>query len=61
MPIAGAVFAMPRVSASANHSDWLEAAAQRAHRTADATDVVIEAVERAEMDPEHGALDELLK
>ncbi|MCM2501266.1 AAA family ATPase [Neorhizobium galegae] len=36
---------------SADQHDWLKAAAQRSHRTADALDVVIEAVERAEMDP----------
>ena len=46
---------------SADHYDWLTAAAKRTHHTADAADVVIEAVERAEMDPEHAALDELLK
>jgi prevent-host-death family protein len=46
---------------SADHYDWLKAAAQRAHRTADAADVVIAAVEQAEMDPKHSALDELLK
>ncbi|PRD40513.1 type II toxin-antitoxin system prevent-host-death family antitoxin [Phyllobacterium phragmitis] len=46
---------------SADHYDWLRAAAQRAHRTADAADVVIDAVERAEMEPEHAHLDDLLK
>lgn len=46
---------------SADHYDWLKAAAQRSHATADALDVVIDAVERAEMDTEHAALDELLK
>jgi prevent-host-death family protein len=46
---------------SADHYDWLKAAAQRTHRTADAVQVVIDAVERAEMDPEHAALDALLK
>jgi prevent-host-death family protein len=46
---------------SAEHYDWLRAAAQRAHRTADAASVVIEAVERAEMGPEHAGLNELLK
>jgi len=46
---------------SAEHYDWLKAAAQRTHRTADAAQVVIDAVERAEMDPEHAAMDELLK
>ncbi len=46
---------------SAQHYDWLTAAAKRTHRTADAAAVVIDAVERAEMDNEHAALDELLK
>jgi prevent-host-death family protein len=46
---------------SAAHYDWLTAAAKRSHRTVDAAQVVIDAVERAEMDPEHGALDDLLK
>jgi prevent-host-death family protein len=45
---------------SAEHYDWLRAAAQRTHRTADAVDVVIDAVDRAEMDPEHAGLDELM-
>jgi prevent-host-death family protein len=46
---------------SAEHYDWLTTAAKRTYRTVDATHVVIDAVERAEMDPEHAALDELLK
>ena len=46
---------------SAEHYDWLKAAAQRTHRTASATAIVVDAVERAEMDPEHSALDELLE
>jgi prevent-host-death family protein len=46
---------------SAEHYDWLKAAAQRTHRTAEAVDVVVAAVERAEMDPEHAPLDDLLK
>ncbi len=46
---------------SAEHYDWLKAAAQRTHKTADALSVVIDAVERAEMDPAHTPLDELLK
>ena len=33
----------------ADHYDWLRAAAQRRHRTAEAADIVIDAVERAEM------------
>ncbi|QPF90224.1 type II toxin-antitoxin system prevent-host-death family antitoxin [Bradyrhizobium commune] len=46
---------------SAEHYDWLTAAAKRSHRTTDATDAVVDAVQRAEMDPQHSALDELLK
>jgi prevent-host-death family protein len=46
---------------SADHYDWLAAAAKRMHRTVDAAAVVIDAVERAEMDPEHAAPDELLR
>jgi prevent-host-death family protein len=46
---------------SAEQYDWLTAAAKRSHRTADATAVVVDAVERAEMDHEHATLDDLLK
>lgn len=46
---------------SADHYDWLVAAARRSHRTAEAADVVMDAVRRAEMDPQHAPLDELLK
>ncbi len=46
---------------SAEHYDWLVAAAHRVHRTADAPAVVIDAIERDEMDPEHAVLDDLLK
>jgi prevent-host-death family protein len=46
---------------SAEHYDWLVAAARRSARTTDATPVVIDAVRRAEMDAEHVALDDLLK
>jgi prevent-host-death family protein len=46
---------------SADHYDWLTAAAKRTHKTADASDVVLDAISRAEMDPEHAKLDELLK
>jgi prevent-host-death family protein len=46
---------------SADHYDWLVAAARRTHRTAEAADVVVDAVRRAEMDPEHAHLDDLLK
>jgi prevent-host-death family protein len=46
---------------SAEHYDWLTATARRTYRTEDATSVVIEAVRRAEMDPEMAHLDELMK
>ncbi|MGH7078512.1 MAG: hypothetical protein ACREFU_10470 [Acetobacteraceae bacterium] len=46
---------------SADHYDWLVAAARRTHRTSEATAVVADAVRRAEMDPEHAGLDDLLK
>ena len=46
---------------SADHYDWMVAAARRTHRTVDAADVVADAVRRAEMDPGHDALDDLLK
>jgi prevent-host-death family protein len=45
---------------SADHYDWLMAAAQRSHRTVDAASVVTDAVSRAEMDPELAGLDDLL-
>jgi hypothetical protein len=40
--------------------EWIRAAARRVSRTADAPDVVVDAVRRAEMDPEHAALDDLM-
>jgi prevent-host-death family protein len=46
---------------SADHYDWLTAAAKRTFRTEDAAQVVVDAVRRAEMDPEHAQLDDLLK
>lgn len=46
---------------SAEHYDWLTAAARRTYRTQDAAPVAVEAVERAEMDPELAHLDELMK
>jgi prevent-host-death family protein len=46
---------------SAEHYDWLTAAARRTYRTQDAAPIVVEAVERAEMDPELAHLDELMK
>jgi prevent-host-death family protein len=45
---------------SAEHYDWLVAAAKRTHRTATAADVVIDAVERAQMARQHASLDELM-
>ncbi len=45
---------------SADHYDWLVAAAQRTHRTVEAPSVVIDAVRRAEMDAAHADLDDLL-
>ena len=45
---------------SADQYDWLRASAQRSHRTDTAADLVIDAVERAEMDVEHKSLDDLL-
>ena len=46
---------------SADHYDWLMAAARRTHRTMDTASVVVEAVGRAHMDPEHAGLDDLLR
>ena len=46
---------------SADHYDWLVAAARRTHRTVDAPSIVVDAVARAEMDPEHVPLDDLIK
>ncbi len=46
---------------SADYYDWLVTAAQRTHRTQEAASVVIEAVERSEMGPEHSELDELME
>lgn len=46
---------------SVGHCGWLKAAAQRRHRTSDAADFVIDAVERSEMDPIRDDLDNLSK
>jgi prevent-host-death family protein len=46
---------------SADHFDWLTAAAQRSFRTVDAASAVVDAVRRTEMEPEHRHLDDLLK
>lgn len=45
---------------SADHFDWLTAAAQRSHRTDAAPEVVMDAVQRAEMDPQLAHLDKLM-
>ena len=45
---------------SAEHYDWLSAAARRSHRTIDTPEAILAAVEGAEMDPEHSGLDDLL-
>jgi hypothetical protein len=45
---------------SAEHEAWIVAAARRAMRTSDASDVILEAVQRAQMKPEQDALDDLL-
>ena len=46
---------------SADHYDWLTAAAKRSHNTQDAAEIVIEAVRMAEMDAQHERLDTLMK
>jgi hypothetical protein len=46
---------------SAEHYDWIRGCQWMAHRTSNTATVVISTVERAEMDPEHAAVDELLK
>jgi prevent-host-death family protein len=46
---------------SADHYDWLVAAARRTHRTSQVASVVADAVRRAEMDARHSSLDDLLK
>ena len=46
---------------SADHYDWLVAAARRTFRTADASPVVADAARRAEMGAEHAHLNDLMK
>ena len=46
---------------SADHYDWLVAAARRAHRTVDAAAVVVDAVRRAEMKAGRATLGDLPK
>lgn len=45
---------------SADHYDWLVAAAKLSHRTIETPDVVLNAVERSEVDSSHAALDEIM-
>jgi hypothetical protein len=45
---------------SADHYDWLVTAARRTFRTADAASVVVDAVRRADMDPKHAQIDDLM-
>jgi prevent-host-death family protein len=45
---------------SAEHYDWLTAAARRSFRTKDADPFIIQAVLGAEMDPAHRHLDKLM-
>lgn len=49
------------ITVQTERHDWLKAAARRVHRTVDAADVTIRAVERSEMEPEHARLDQLLE
>lgn len=46
---------------SADHYDWLMAAAQRTFRTKDSAPVVVDAVRRAEMGTEQAHLNDLMK
>jgi prevent-host-death family protein len=46
---------------SAEQFDLFKAVQQKAHKTTEAIDLVAEAVERAEMDPRHAALDETMR
>jgi prevent-host-death family protein len=45
---------------SADHYDWLMAAARRTGRSAEAPDVVEDAVRNAGMDPDRASLDDLM-
>jgi prevent-host-death family protein len=46
---------------SADHYDWMLAAMKRSHKTAEAPDVVIEAVRRTKMDKRHNRLNKFMK
>ena len=46
---------------SAAHYDWMLAAMRRSHHTAEAPDVVVEAVRQAEMHKRHTRLNRLMK
>lgn len=45
---------------SAERYDWLMAAVKRSHRTAEAPQIIADAVRRAEMDRRHARLDKLM-
>lgn len=45
----------------AKQYDLLKTVRMRAHKTTEAVEMVVEAVERAEMDPRHEHLNELMK
>lgn len=51
----------PYAKGEADLRAYRVAAARRSHRTAEAAPIAADAVRRAEMDPEHTGLDELLK
>ena len=46
---------------SAERYDWLMAAIRRSHRTVDAPQFIMDALERTEMDSRHAHLDKLMK
>jgi prevent-host-death family protein len=46
---------------SADRYDWMMAAIKRSHRTEEAPDFIVEAVQRARMHPRHAHLNKLMK
>ena len=46
---------------SAAHYDWMLAAMKRSHRTADAPEMIVEAVRQSEMHKRHTRLNRLMK
>jgi prevent-host-death family protein len=46
------------VLVSAEYFDWLNAAAQRTHKTADGNPLILEALQQSQMSPEHDHLNE---